>query len=95
MPSRLAQTSWTDLSLPHLLVFPAVLSAQLLGDGRWEGASFLSSCNCLDSSVGKVILLHTKAPMSCQRPECSISPKLLDSELFCPAAPPTPSPIST
>lgn len=65
------------------------------GMGGGRGASFLSSCNCLDSSVGKVIFLHTKAPVSCQRPECSLSPKLLDSELFCPAAPPTPSPTST
>lgn len=52
------------------------------------GASFPSSCNFLDSSGGKVRFLHTKAPVSRQRPEFSIYPKLPDSYMFCPAPPP-------
>lgn len=43
------------------------------------GVSFPSSCNFLDLSGRKVRFLHTKALVSCQRPECSISTKLLDS----------------
>lgn len=58
--------------------------------GGWHvrgGSSFPSSCNILDSSGGKVRFLHTKAPVSCQRPEFSIYPKLPESYLFCPAPP--------